>query len=387
MRIAFIPARCGSKSIPFKNIKSFCGKPLIYWNLLAIEQCSSIDKAVVATDCDTIKDAVLALGLSKTSVYDRDAQNANDTASTESVMLEYIESAKLLDGDQFILVQATSPLTQSSDFDEAFQTLEKENADSLLSGIMTKRFFWNSDATPLNYDFKNRPRRQDFDGLFMENGAFYINSVKAIKESQNRLSGKIALHVMPEYTAVEIDEADDWLIAEKLMHKYILSQQPMPTIKLFLTDVDGVLTDAGMYYSESGDEMKRFNTHDGKGFDLLREAEIKIGIITSENTKMVERRAKKLSVDHLHQGKAFGGKLEAAKHICELEGIPLEQTAYIGDDVNCFDLLSHVGLAACPANALPKIKAIPGILQLQKSGGGGVVREFIEHILAHQSNQ
>lgn len=91
MRIAFIPARCGSKSIPFKNIKSFCGKPLIYWNLLAIEQCSTIDKAVVATDCDTIKDAVLALGLSKTSVYDRDAQNANDTASTESVMLEYIE--------------------------------------------------------------------------------------------------------------------------------------------------------------------------------------------------------------------------------------------------------------------------------------------------------
>lgn len=385
MRIAFIPARCGSKSIPLKNIKSFCGKPLIYWNLHAIEQCHSIDKVVVATDCDTIKQAVIELGLSKTSVYDRDATNANDTASTESVMLEYIKVANLDDMDQFILVQATSPLTQSKDFDEAFATLEAEKADSLLSGVMTKRFFWNNDATPLNYDYKNRPRRQDFDGLFMENGAFYINRVGNIKRDGNRLSGNIALHVMEEFTAVEIDEADDWLIAEKLMHKHILSKRSLPDIKLFLTDVDGVLTDAGMYYSENGDEMKRFNTHDGKGFDLLREVGIKIGIITSENTKMVERRAKKLKVDHLHQGKAFGGKLEAAKHICEQEGISLEETAYIGDDVNCFDLLSSVGLAACPANALPTIKAIPGILQLEKSGGGGVVREFIEHILANRA--
>ncbi len=153
-------------------------------------------------------------------------------------------------------------------------------------------------------------------------------------------------------------------------------------IKLFLTDVDGVLTDAGMYYTESGDEFKKFNTHDGMGLMLLKEKGIKRGIITTENTKIVERRAAKLKMDYLYQGKGFGNKLEAALEICEKEGISIKEAAYIGDDINCIELLQAVGLAACPANALPPVKAIPGIIQLQKSGGDGAVREFIDLILA-----
>ena len=109
----------------------------------------------------------------------------------------------------------------------------------------------------------------------------------------------------------------------------------MVNIKLFLSDVDGVMTDAGMYYTESGDEFKKFNTHDGMAFQLLREAGIKTGIITTENTKIVERRAAKLKVDYLYQGKGFGNKLQAAKEICEKENITLQEVAYIGDDINC----------------------------------------------------
>lgn len=149
-------------------------------------------------------------------------------------------------------------------------------------------------------------------------------------------------------------------------------------IKLFLTDVDGVLTDAGMYYTESGDEFKKFNTHDGMGLKLIREAGVKTGIITTENTKIVERRAAKLKVDYLYQG-AYP-KVAAAQEIIDKEGIDWSEVAYIGDDVNCLELLQKVGLAACPANALPKVKALPGILHLEKSGGEGVVREFIELI-------
>jgi len=149
-------------------------------------------------------------------------------------------------------------------------------------------------------------------------------------------------------------------------------------IKLFLTDVDGVLTDAGMYYTESGDEFKKFNTHDGMGMRLIQQAGVKTGIITTENTKMVERRAAKLKVDYLYQG-AYP-KVNAALEICEKEGLDIKEVAYIGDDVNCLELLSIVGLAACPADALPKVKSIPGILQLSKKGGEGVVREFIELI-------
>lgn len=153
------------------------------------------------------------------------------------------------------------------------------------------------------------------------------------------------------------------------------------TIKVFLSDVDGVMTDAGMYYTESGDEFKKFNTHDGMGFNLIQKAGIKIGIVTTENTKMVERRAAKLKMDYLYQGKGFGGKLDAALDICKKEDITLQQVAYIGDDVNCIELLKAVGVAACPANATPKVKAINNIIQLQKNGGDGAVREFIDMIL------
>lgn len=154
-------------------------------------------------------------------------------------------------------------------------------------------------------------------------------------------------------------------------------------IRLFLTDVDGVLTDAGMYYTEAGDELKKFNTRDGMGLKLLREAGIKTGIITTENTRLVERRAAKLKVDHLVQG--AWPKLDAALEICRKEGIDISETAYIGDDVNCFELLEVVGLAACPSDAVKKIKEIPGILILEKKGGEGVVREFADMILQQQS--
>jgi 3-deoxy-D-manno-octulosonate 8-phosphate phosphatase (KDO 8-P phosphatase) len=152
-------------------------------------------------------------------------------------------------------------------------------------------------------------------------------------------------------------------------------------IKLFLSDVDGVMTDAGMYYTETGDELKKFNTHDGMGFQLLREAGVKTGIITSENTLIVQRRAEKLKVDHVYQSRIFGGKLEAARVICEQEGIELNEVAYIGDDINCFELLNSAGIKACPANAVKKIKGIPGILQMELKGGEGAVREFIDYLL------
>ena len=155
-------------------------------------------------------------------------------------------------------------------------------------------------------------------------------------------------------------------------------------IRLFLSDVDGVMTDGGMYYTEQGDEFKKFNTHDGMGFKLLHEAGIKTGIITSEETKIVENRAKKLNVDYLYQGKKEGGKLAVALEICKNECIGLSEVAYIGDDINCYDLLCAVGIAACPANALPKIKNVPDIIHLNKSGGDGAIREFVELILKNE---
>lgn len=380
--IAFIPVRGGSKSIPLKNIKPFCGKPLVCWNIEALEGCDLIDEIIVATDSDRIEETVSAQSYKKTKIYRRSAENACDTASTESVMLEYINYAHLPEEDIFMLVQATSPLTESQHFTEAISIYQKGQYDSMLTCVRNYRFFWNEDGTSKNYDYMNRPRRQNFKGELMENGAFYINTVSNILKSGNRLSGKIGIYEMPEYTATEIDEPDDWIILENLMRKHILSKRKIQRqIKLFLSDVDGTLTDGGMYYSENGDELKKFNTRDGMGFQLLREAGIKTGIITSESTQIVVNRVKKLKIDFLVQGKRDGGKLAATQNICTQLGITLDEVAYIGDDINCYDLLCSVGWAGCPADACDKIKNIPSIQIMNAKGGDGCVREFIKDIL------
>ncbi len=383
MIIAFIPVRGGSKSIPLKNIKPFCGKPLVCWNIEALEACPEVDKVVVATDSDEIWNTVESRNYKKTILYHRSVENACDTASTESVMLEYIHYAKLTEDNIFMLVQATSPLTETKHFTEAIQMYGRGEYDSIITCVHNYRFFWNEDGTSMNYDYMNRPRRQNFKGMLMENGAFYINTVGNILGNGNRLGGKIGIYEMPEYTATEIDEPDDWMILENLMHKHILAHQATakPQIKLFISDIDGTLTDGGMYYSENGDELKKFNTRDGMGFGLLRQAGIKNGIITSEDRQLNQRRAEKLCLDFLVQGKREGGKLSAAQSICDELGITLQEVAYIGDDVNCINLLSAVGLAACPADAHAKVKAIPGIKVMTKRGGEGCVREFIETIL------
>ena len=379
--IAFIPVRGGSKSIPLKNIKPFCGKPLVCWNIEALEACAEVDEVIVATDSDEIWQTVERNN--RTTLYRRSAENACDTASTESVMLEYIQYAKLNVYDVFMLVQATSPLTQTEHFTEALKMYEKGEYDSILTCVRNYRFFWNEDGTSMNYDFMNRPRRQNFQGMLMENGAFYINTVGNILVNGNRLGGKLGIYEMPEYTAFEIDEPDDWLVMEMLMQKHVLSKKTdgKPQIKLFITDIDGTLTDGGMYYSENGDELKKFNTRDGMGLQMLRGAGIKTAIITSEDRELNRRRAKKLKVDYLRQGKVNGGKVIVAQEIAAEMGISMQEVAYIGDDVNCVELLSQVGFAACPADACNRVKSISGIHIMTCKGGEGCVREFAEIFL------
>jgi len=387
--IAFVPARGGSKSIPLKNIKDFCGRPLIYWNLLALSNAPSIDSIVVATDSDIISGTVGGFNLPKVSIYRRNAENAADHSSTESVMLEYLESLENIHTDGlFILSQLTNPFTTSEDYEKGIQYILSGERDSVLSASLIKRFFWTTQGKTINYDYQNRPRRQDFDGCFIENGAFYINDVGNILKDRNRISGNIGIVEMPEYTQTEIDEPHDWIICEQLFRHYhaqqveISKRQQIPNIKLVISDVDGVLTDAGMYYGENGDELKKFNTRDGMGFELLRRAGYLTGIITSENTAIVERRAKKLKVDYLYQGKREGGKLEAIQEICTQTGIQLSEVAYIGDDINCLNALQAVGLAACPADANFKIKELSNVILLSSKGGEGCFREFVEYILS-----
>ncbi len=375
--IAFIPVRGGSQSIPLKNIKEINGQPLIYWSLASLENSKSIDEIVVATDSMAIKNCVNNFGFKKVKIYDRDAANSQNTSSTESVMLEYLAKSKLKGTDNFILVQATNPFTTTEDFDSALSQFKKnKKAKSLLSVVRSKRFFWTTKSQPLNYNPLKRPRRQDYEGLLMENGAFYISAVKDILKTKNRLTKPIITFEMPEYSGFEIDEPDDWTIVEKFLRKYRGKPQnkAYSDIKLLLSDVDGVLTDAGMYYSENGDELKKFNTYDGMGFQLIQKTGIKVGILTKEDRKLNRARAKKLKLDFDFHG--IENKLAELDKLIKELGISYKNVAYVGDDINDIEVLSKVAFAFCPSSAIPEVLALDGIHILKARGGQGAIREI-----------
>jgi len=218
INVAFIPVRGGSKSIPLKNIRVIAGKPLVYWTVRAANDCQDIDRVYVATDCEKIKETVESFGFDKVIVIGRSPESASDTASTESAMLEFAERYEF---DNIALIQATSPLLTAEDLAGGFLELGKFRTDSVLSVVKQKRFYWKPDkngfAIPVNYDLFHRPRRQEFEGCLIENGAFYITSRKKLFESRNRVSGNIRAYEMDEASYFEIDEPDDWTIIENLL--------------------------------------------------------------------------------------------------------------------------------------------------------------------------
>lgn len=150
-------------------------------------------------------------------------------------------------------------------------------------------------------------------------------------------------------------------------------------IKLFVMDVDGVLTDGGMYYTESGDEFKRFNAKDGIAIKQIKQKGIATGIISHGiNKNLIASRASLLDIALVEVSTV--PKLDVLKAWCAQLGIELNQVAYIGDDLTDLDVIKSVGLAACPADAADKIKLHAHIVLTHK-GGEGCVRELIDHYL------
>jgi 3-deoxy-D-manno-octulosonate 8-phosphate phosphatase (KDO 8-P phosphatase) len=155
-------------------------------------------------------------------------------------------------------------------------------------------------------------------------------------------------------------------------------------IALVVSDVDGTLTDAGVYYSGSGEELKRFSMRDGMGVELLRNAGIRTAWMTREESPIVAARARKLRIDDLWTGRL--DKREALPQLVTELGFRLEQVAYIGDDVNDLGVLNWVaeaGLAVCPADAVPKVAAAAHFVTSAR-GGHGAFRELCDLILDNQ---
>lgn len=151
------------------------------------------------------------------------------------------------------------------------------------------------------------------------------------------------------------------------------------SVKILFTDVDGVLTDNGVYYSANGEEFKRFSLRDGMGVERLRMIfQVETGIMTRENSLPVSKRAEKLKITELYMG--VMDKAEKIKEIIEKKKLTLDQVAYIGDDINDKEIMKLVGLRACPADAMSFVKEIADYICVA-NGGHGAFREFAELII------
>jgi 3-deoxy-D-manno-octulosonate 8-phosphate phosphatase (KDO 8-P phosphatase) len=156
-------------------------------------------------------------------------------------------------------------------------------------------------------------------------------------------------------------------------------------IKMVLTDVDGVLTDTGVYYNSEGEELKRFSIRDGMGVERLwKLCNVETGIITGENSQIVAQRAKKLNLEEVHLG--IKNKAKCFDMICSNRGLRSEEIAYIGDDMNDLEIILKAGVSACPCDAVSEIMNIVDIV-LDNKGGYGAFREFAEIIIESKQNK
>lgn len=214
--LALIPARGGSQGIPRKNIRVVGGKPLLVWSLQSAKDSGIFDDVWVSTDDEEIAKIALEHGA---LVHSRDPSTATCTATTESVISDFLATH---DAHTLCLIQPTSPLTIPRYFQEALQQYNQERATSLVTVTRKHLFLWSKDGVPLNYDPANRPRRQDFDGSLVENGAFYFMNVEQYLRVGNRLCGKRAVFEMPACDSVDVDEIHDlWLCDSILRNRQI----------------------------------------------------------------------------------------------------------------------------------------------------------------------
>ena len=221
--LAVIAARGGSKGIPHKNLLDLCGKPLIAWTVEQARAARGVDVVAVSSDSDQILAAAEAAGAVGVR---RPDDISGDLASSESAWLHALNAIdeRLGRFERIVALQATSPIRESSDIENALATFDRDHLDSLLSVCEVEDYFnWRIGASgpePINYDYRNRRMRQQIEKRYLENGSFYVLIPSLLREQNNRLGGKIGFHVMERHKMFQIDRPEDVKLCAAIMRSY-----------------------------------------------------------------------------------------------------------------------------------------------------------------------
>ena len=221
--LAVIAARGGSKGIPHKNLLDLCGKPLIAWTVEQARAARGVDVVAVSSDSDQILAAAEAAGAVGVQ---RPDDISGDLASSESAWLHALNAVDERMGrfERIVALQATSPIREPGDLEQALDIFDREHLDSLLSVCEVEDYFnWRIGASgpePINYDYRNRRMRQQIEKRYLENGSFYVLIPSLLREQNNRLGGKIGFHVMERHKMFQIDRPEDVKLCAAIMRSY-----------------------------------------------------------------------------------------------------------------------------------------------------------------------
>lgn len=387
--LAIIPARGGSKGVPRKNITPLGGRPLIAYTIDHARATPEVTRIVVSTDDPAIARVAEECGA---EVVVRPAEISGDTATSESALLHTLDTLREREGyepDLVVFLQATSPLRRPDDISRAIQRLLAEDADSLFSACPVHGFVWRrvrhgeGEPRSFTYDFRRRPRRQDAPEDLIENGSIYVFHPRVLRETGNRLGGRIAVHLMDPIDSFQIDEPRDLQLMEALLlaRRSVPRTPALARVRLLVLDFDGVMTDNRVTVTDDGHESVTCHRGDGWGIARLVESGVEVLVLSTETNPVVLHRSRKLKLECVH---GCDDKLAALQALVAARGLEPAQVAYVGNDVNDLACLRWVGVPIAVADAEPEVRSAV-LLVTARPGGHGAVREVAEWILAARS--
>lgn len=386
--LAIIPARGGSKGIPRKNLREVAGVPLVAYSIVHALRTPSVDRVVVSTDDAEIEAVALEYGA---EVVRRPAEISGDTATSESALVHALDTLRERDNyepDLVVFLQATSPVRKSGAIQEAIDQLRAAEADSLFSANVVHGFVWRDDRGALEsvtYDYRDRRRRQDAPVDLVENGSIYVFRPWVLRETNNRLGGKIVTYRMDAIEGFQVDEPGDIELMETIIRTapetYGITDAAAPdwsAVDLLVLDFDGVMTDNRVLVSTDGTEAVVCHRGDGWGIARLRDAGLEMLVLSTEVNEVVAARCRKLSLPCIH---ACDDKLSTLEQLAAERGLDAAKIAYVGNDANDLDCLRWVGLPIVVADAEAEVLGAARYVTA-RPGGRGAVREVAERLLA-----
>ncbi len=389
---AVVLARGGSKGIPNKNIMEFAGKPLLAWTILQARSAKSVTDTYVSSDDEKILSVATQYGAVPIL---RPKALSTDSASSESGWLhalDFIRERQGHDPDVMLTLQVTSPLRESSDIDGAMDAFFSQNADSLFTDAeLDDLCAWTEQDGVLmgkTYDPFNRGRRQDRKPLYLENGSLYVFRTRLLRETGNRIGGKIARYTMAYWKSFEIDSMENFELCEYYFRKNLLASAQSDATgfrfdpALIVYDFDGVMTDNRVLILQDGSEGVMANRGDGWGIAVLKRNGFRQVILSTETSPVVSARGAKLGIEVV-QG--CSDKAADLSSFCANNAIPLERVLYVGNDVNDLVAMQIVGYPVAPADSHPDVLAIARLVTTAR-GGHGVIREISDLLIRSKNS-